>query len=251
MSFLGRNNFYYDVALGNVSDQSITHKFGRNPDIATASGFEAVWNGGGSYTGHDPSAAETVEVFSSDANDAAAGTGARTVQVYGLDSDWAEQNETVTLNGATAVDTANTYIRLNRMIVRTVGSTGSNEGTITARQNVTTANVFAVMPIGYNQTMIAAWTVPSATDRNAFIQAWYASLAGKTSANCNVRLLARPFGECFQVKEEIALMGAGSSYIYRRYDSPKGPFAAKTDIVVEADTDTNNTGLAAGFDLIF
>lgn len=47
------------------------------------------------------------------------------------------------------------------MIVLTAGSGGENAGTITCRHTTTTANVFAVMPEGFCQTMIAATTVPS------------------------------------------------------------------------------------------
>jgi hypothetical protein len=236
-----------EVAKGDIPGVSLLHKFGRNPDIDTAAGFEAIWNGGGAYTGHDATAAETVEVFSSDANDASAGTGARTVEVFGLDSNFAEQNETVTLNGVTAVDTASTYIRLDRAIVRTAGSGAVNAGAITARQNVTTANVFMVLPIGYNQTMISAWTVPA--DKTAYLLAWGASLAGKTQANCNIRLKVRPENEVFQVKEEFSISATGSSAWTRDYDIPKLILTEKTDIYIEADTDSNDSGVSGYFDL--
>ncbi len=224
------------------------NKFGRNADIDTASGYEAIWNGGGSYTGHEAIAAETVEVFSSDANDASAGTGARTVQVYGLDASWDEQNEIVTLDGVTAVDTAGTYIRLDRMIVRSAGSGAENAGSITARQKTTTANIFAVLPAGYNQTMIAAYTIPNGYE--AYVHDWYVTLGGANGSDVAARLRARPFGEVFQVKEEIGIKGVGSSSQQRIYRIPKGPFAEKTDICIQASSDANNTVVAAGFGLI-
>ena len=248
MSYFKNSDYYLEIATSDVAGRSLVHKYGQNPDIDTVSGFEAIWNAGGSYTGHDPTAAETVEVFSSDANDTAAGTGARTVQVYGLDATYAEQTETVTLNGVTAVDTVNDYIRLYRAIVRTAGSGGENAGDIAIRQKVTTANVFALMPAGYNQTMIAAYTVP--LGKSAYTLSWFCSLSKKTSATVTAHMKARPFGEVFQVKEEFSIGSGGSSYVQRIYSAPVGPYAAKTDIVVEADTDTNNTGVAAGFDLV-
>lgn len=240
--------FFLQLVRGQIRAHSHVHKFGRNPDIDTASGYEAIWNGGGDYTGFDATAAEVVEVFSSDAADDAAGTGARTIELFGLDANFAEVSETVSLDGTTAVDTTNSYIRLHRGIVRTAGTGGVNAGTITARQKVTTANIFMVIPIGYNQTMIAAYTVPA--DKSAFLYCWSAGLAGNVNADCSVRLKMRPENEVFQVKEELAVQGAGSSYIIRDFLFPKGIISEKTDIVIEANTDVNNTAVAGSFDLV-
>ena len=241
------NSFWLEVAKGDVAGHSAVHKFGRNPDIDTG-GFEAIWNGGASYTGFDATGAEIVEVFSSDVADDVAGTGALTLQVYGLDANYLEQNETVILTGATPVDTVNSYLRLDRMIVRSAGSGGQNAGTLTARQKVTTAVVFAVMPIGYNQTMIAAYTIPAA--KTGYITSWYAALSKKVAAFSNVRLRVRPFGEVFQVKEEVTVSSTGSSTLPRNYHIPKNDLAAKSDIYVEADSSANDNGVSAGFDLI-
>lgn len=242
------SDFFLEVAQGLVPGVGFVHKFGRNPDIDLGGGFEAIWNGGGDYTGHDATAAETVEVFSSSATDNSAGSGARTLEVYGLDSSWAEQSEVISLSGATPVDTANTYIRMNRMIVRTAGGNLSNAGTLTARQNVTTANVFAVMPVGYNQTMIAAYTIPNG--KTGHLMSWYASFSGNTKGVSDVRFLARPEGEVFQVKEELSIFADGSSFVQRGFDVPKGSYAEKTDIVITADSDTNNVAISAAFDLL-
>lgn len=247
MSYFGSTEWLVEVAKGNVPGHSLLHKFGRNPDIDTG-GFEDIWGGGASYTGFDAVAAETVEVFSSDANDTSAGTGARTVEVYGLDVSYVEQDEIVTLTGVTAVDTVNTYLRLDRMIIRSAGSGGKNAGTITARQKVTTANIYAALPIGYNQTMIAASTIPAA--KTGYPLSWFMSLSGKTSANHAVQLLYRPLGEVFQVKEEVALMGSGTSYVHRIFRATNEPIVEKTDIVIRADSDTNNTAISAGFDIL-
>ena len=241
-----QTNYYLEISHGNIAGHTHVHKFGRNPDIDGA--FEAIWGGGGAYTGHNATAAEIVTVSSSDVNDTSAGTGARTVQVYGLDTNYLEINEIVTLAGTTLVDTVNSYIRLNRVIVRSAGSGVGNAGLISVAQKTTTANIFAVMPIGYNQTMIAAYTIPAG--KTGYIMQWSAGLSGKTNASCNVRLRMRPLNEVFQVKEEFSLQGSGSSYMHRSYTTPKAGLTAKTDIFIEADTDAANTGVAADFGLI-
>lgn len=235
------------VALGLIPGVKSIHKYGRNPDIDVISGFEAIWNGGGEYTGFNAVAAEIVTVVSSDAADDSAGTGARTIKLFGLDTNGFEQTEIVTLDGATPVDSVKEYLRLDRAKCMTAGSGGTNAGVITIRQKTTTANIFAVLPIGYGSTMIAAYTIPAG--KVGLYDAWFSSFAGKTTADCNVRLNKRESGGCWQVQEEHTLRSAGSSAFPREFKVPKDGLPALTDIYVSADTDANDTGLAAGFDL--
>lgn len=252
----GLSDFFLEVARDRIPGHNHIHKFGKNPDIDIASGFEAVWGGGGDYTGFNATAAEVVELFSSDdADNGATATGALTVRIYGLDTNLAEITEDVTLDGVTKVDTSKSYIRLNRVLVLTAGSTGSNEGTITARQKVTTANIFAVMRIGNNQTTIAAYTVPA--DKTAYLLSWFGALAKKQSAFSNVRILMRQLGSVFQLKEEFDIASTGSSYVQRMYKVPKGDddssapgIPAGTDIKIMADSSADGHAISAGFDLL-
>lgn len=105
---------------------------GYNPDIDAATNPETLWEPGGLYVWQ--TAAETLEMLSSSASDAAAGVGARTVRVSGLDASWVEQSEVVTLNGVGVVALVNSYLRINHIEVVTAGSTRSNVGTITLRR---------------------------------------------------------------------------------------------------------------------
>lgn len=159
---LQTSDFLTEVARGSVNGYEIGTKFGRNPVINTNTTPEDVWNGGSTYTGFPTGSPETVQVFSSDANDTSAGTGARTIRFYGLKSSTSSiyESEDVTMNGTTEVTTTSTWYRINRAIVLTAGSGGENAGTITIRHSTTTANVFVQMP-SFNQTTIAAYTVPA------------------------------------------------------------------------------------------
>jgi hypothetical protein len=56
-----------EVAQSKFPNQAINKKFGRNSDIDV--GGEDVWNGGGIYTGHNCTVAETLEFFSDNASD--------------------------------------------------------------------------------------------------------------------------------------------------------------------------------------
>jgi len=78
---------------------------------------------------------QQLKIKSTTANDTNGGTGAWTVKIYGLDSNYAEISETVTMNGTTAVTTVNSYIAVNYMKVVTVGTLKVNDGNIIIRNN--------------------------------------------------------------------------------------------------------------------
>lgn len=154
-------DFFFDVSRGKFSGISTNVAFGNNDDIDTTSTPEDIWANGGTYTGFPTGSAETIECFSSDANDTAAGTGARTARLTGLDANFDIQTVDISLNGTSATTTAETWSRMNMIQVLTAGSGGENAGTITCRHSSTTANVFAVVPAGNNQSTIGAFTVPN------------------------------------------------------------------------------------------
>ena len=246
---VGVKDFFLEVAKGNIAGHSVVNKFGSVPDVDSATTFVAVWEGAqGDYLGFNATAAEIATVASSDANDTSAGTGARTVRVMGLDENFEEQEEDVILNGTSLVDTVKSYIRLHRAKVLTAGTGGSNAGVISIAQKVTTANVFAEMPIGNNMTMIAAFTIPAGKD--AYVYDWFVGINKKTASAMNARLLMRPPGGVFQVKEELAINSAGTGYVSREYTLPKNTIAGKTDIVIVVNSDSVNASASAGFDLI-
>lgn len=83
------------------------------------------------------STAAALDISSSSANDAAAGTGARTVTVYGLDSAGKMQTETIALNGQTAVTTTKTFWRVFGIQVATAGTGRKNAGDIYAVKTTT------------------------------------------------------------------------------------------------------------------
>ena len=153
--------FELQVARGQISYHKTIFKFGFNSDIDNS--LETVWAQGGLYS--HPSSASTMTVSSSSTADTSAGTGARTVEIFGLDADYNEVSETITLNGQTAVTTTNTYLRMNRAIVRSAGSGEQNAGVIYVGTGTVTAGVpankYATIAVGDNQTLMCVWTVPA------------------------------------------------------------------------------------------
>ena len=151
---------------GAVTGRTSVEIVGRNADIDTTTDPEDVWSVGSTYTGHPTSTTPiTAEVYSSDANDTSAGTGMRTCRVTYLatSTSTSYSTEDVTLSGATGVNMSNTSYRIIKVEGLTYGSGGTNAGTITVRDNVTTANVYAQVPIGYGQSAAFAYTVPQSS----------------------------------------------------------------------------------------
>jgi hypothetical protein len=118
--------FYLQIRKGKIMGHSAFSKGGANPSTGTT--WATVWPEGGVVT--YPSSATTLTVSSTDANDTSAGTGLRTLKVKGLDATFTEIEETLTLNGQTAVTTTNSYYRIQSLSGETAGSTGSNEGIV-------------------------------------------------------------------------------------------------------------------------
>jgi hypothetical protein len=166
------------IAEGKLSDRFIVNKFGRNLDIGTGSVPEDIWGGGGPYTGFPSGSAEAVRITSASASDTAAGTGARSVFIEGLDSNWNRQSELLSTNVLTPVVSANTYRRVNRAYIVAAGSGGVNAGNITVQHNVTTANIFAVIQAGFGQSKQAVYTVPAGY--TAYLRSMGSSILGVT-----------------------------------------------------------------------
>jgi hypothetical protein len=155
--------FELQVARGQIAWHNPLFKFGNNPSVGDT--LETIWAEGCLYS--YLTAATVLKVSSSSTDDTSAGTGARTVQLYGLDGDYNEINELVTLNGQTPVNTTQSFLRINRMVVRSAGSGGANAGVIYAGTGTVTtgvpANVYASVNgvTGSNQSLMALWTVPA------------------------------------------------------------------------------------------
>lgn len=148
------------VTLGLVPGCTRVATLGTNPVAAASDSF---WPGSTPYP-WIPSA-RTLEVVSSSASDVAAGAGARTVLVQGLDANYNQISEVVTLNGTTVVALANMYLRLNSALLTGAGSSMTNVGTITFRDTGAgaTRGIIPVDPDGQGIGFLSqsAYTVPA------------------------------------------------------------------------------------------
>jgi len=240
--------FELQVARRQIAWHYTVHKFGFNSDIDDT--LETVWAQGGLYS--YLAAATQLSVSSSSANDTSAGTGARTVTLSGLDANYAEISETVTLNGQTAVTTTNSYLRIFRMVVNSAGSGGQNAGVIYAGTGTVTAGVpankYATIVIGDNQTLMAIWTVPA--NHTAYLLQTDVTVATtQNNKYCTASLVARPFGEVFQVKDRFVKAESQTTLTY----SLPLKFEEKTDIEYRAIGDSAGADIAisAAFEIIY
>ena len=243
------NNFYTEVAKGNVPQHSAINKFGHNDSVVITG--EDIWSGGGTY-GFYPSSAQSMEIVSDNVNDTSAGTGARTVQVFGLDSNWDEIDETVTLNGTTAVSLVNNYIRVYRSIVLTAGSNETNLGNISV-QISGGGTVGAYIAADDGQTQQAVYTIPNG--KTGYFLKWYVGFDDndKNGEAAGFKWRSRPnniSNGAWQTKGQISCVNIGSSWWQYEYTVPETKLLEKTDIRVECFETTATVGVVGGFDIL-
>jgi len=243
--------FNLQVARGQIAYHESIYKFGNNPQVADS--IETIWPQGGLYS--YLSAATVLKVSSGSTDDTSAGTGARTVELSGLDGDYNEISEVVTLNGQTAVNTTQSYLRINRMIVRSAGSGGANAGIIYAGTGTVTtgvpANIYATINgDGSNQTLMALWTIPAGY--TGYLMQYDVSngTTSNTPAVCTLFLVARPYGEVFQTKDIKSL--TTGMHIENTLVIPV-EFAEKTDIEVRAISSSASVtfDISSAFEMLY
>ena len=232
-------DFGLEAARGNVEGVSIINKFGRNPDIDTTQ--EVIWDGGGSYT--YSTTADITHIVSDNAGDT------MEIEVQGLDSDWSQVTQPVTLTGTTAAALTTPLIRCFR--ARNLSATAAlgniQIGVGTTTNNFTAGNLRAQITQGYEQTLMAIYTIP-AGKTGYLLNFWGNMNKSNTSGAADVSIWARSFGGVFRINAPTGLVAAGSSHFQHVYTAyPVG--LEKTDIEMTGQGSTNNFDISAGFDL--
>jgi hypothetical protein len=225
----------------------LDEKFGKNPSVTTT--IEDIWDYGGTRT--DQSAAKTLALSSADTDDDAAGTGARTVQIWGVDGSYNFQTEVVTMDGTTQVDTVYQYLFIYRMKCLTFGSQGVNDGAIYAYDTSdtngtpgvpdTATKVFAMINDTKVQTLMACFMMP--VDYEGYVIKHYFDY-GSTAAKflADAELCLKEFGEGYAVKNSIgALLMEKEDMLY---------VPPKSIVKLRASASAA-TAIYGGFDLIY
>ncbi len=231
------------ISRGHTLGYRAIYKFGYNPDVNGDE--ETVWEQGGNYPWLDN--AVTMFVSSTSVNDISGGSGANTILIQGLDEDYNEIEETITLNGQTQVATQLSYLRLYRAFVTLAGSSGTSGGTIYigssgATGGVPNGTVYGSLAIG-NQTQIAAYTVPAG--HTLYIdEINFTAALNTANKRVNISFHTREIGSnVFRTRFVNILQ---SNQLLQTFKYPQG-YAEKTDLECRVSTNTTNNPIAASF----
>ncbi len=223
-------DFNLQVSRNHIPFHEPLFKYGYNPLIINAN--ETIWDGGGIYA--YPSSNLTMTVTSS-----SAGTdeGVK-VTLFGLDANYVEQSEEVTLNASGVATTDNTYLRVNRAYV-------SGDTAPAGDINITNASTtYAKITAGENQTLMAVYTVPAG--KNLFLKEVSFTHGTETSgAFMTVRLMVKSYGGVFRTAIKVDV--TGKELVFPLNYPLK--ITEKSDVEVRAICSKNqNNAIAATFE---
>lgn len=166
MSYITDREFYLEVKKGNIKGHSIVQKFGRNKAVPSGA-IEPIVMGGKWPT---PTEAKQLRVRSTSADDTALSiTGAREIEIWGLNENYEEVSEVITLNGLTPVLTVKTFIRIYRAYITKSGAyasqiQSSHLGDIivedSAGVGIWLSIDIAVGTFGVGQSQVGCYSVP-------------------------------------------------------------------------------------------
>ncbi len=258
----GPSSLPLDVAAGKYKRLSHDNKFGCSVNVDGAAATD-IWDGSADAPRAAqpiwlaPTAATLHNITSSDDTDGKTGSpnavGARTVRVYGLKTwDTAETSEDITLDGTTAVSTANSYVIIHRIKVLTSGATSVNAGVIKATAAAAGTKVTAEISVGHGQTLMAIYGIPST--QTAFLTTLYGGiLRGVAGAHADLTLLWTPDVEnqpaIFQTKHITSVDQEGTTRMQHMYN-PYVAYAGPGILKLQATASANDVTVTAGFDLI-
>ena len=237
--------FELQVARGQIVGHRSVTVFGFNPDVDQTE--VSVWPLPSLIA--RPSAALQMRVSSTDINDTAAGTGARTIVIEGLDADYNEITETVTLNGQTFVLTTAAFLRINYAYVATAGSSASAAGDIYIGTGTVTAGVpatvYDIIKFNYNDTISGTYTVPAG--HSAYLsQGLFSTGQASGSTQVQGRLLASGIDGIRRTAAVTTLNNGVADYVF---EYPV-PFLEKTTIEATAIGSANNNSVSSMFILV-
>ena len=227
--------FDLQVSRNQIYDHKIIFKFGFNPDINGDE--ETIWDAGGIYAYPSSAVAMTV---TTDAATPANDNGVKVI-VFGLDEDYNEVNQEVTLAGAGTATTTQTFLRVFRAYV-------SGSQAPTGNLNITNGSTtYARITLNENQTLMAMWTVPAGY--TGYFDHFNVA-TGTTNANqyVAIRAIQRNFGGVFRtmIKQTIGSGGVADFVIKYPIEVQE-----KTDIEMRASSSGSNNLVSADFSVVY
>lgn len=237
--------FELQVARGQITFHQSVTIFGYNDDVDTS--LETVWPQGGilPYL----LSASVLSVSSDSANDASGGTGARTVQIEGLDANHNSISEVVTLNGQTAVSTTKQYLHINGLYVLTAGSLDGAAGNIYFGTGTVTlgvpAVIYDIIKYDYNARLTGSYTVPAGYTAYVSQGLFSSGQAGGSNAVTG-RLVTRGTNN-IRLTAAVATLNNGTANYVFEYPIV---IPEKTTVEAQAFGSSNNNACSSMFILV-
>jgi len=219
-------DFALQLARGHVANHANKHRFGFNPDVDAT--YEIIWSKGGSLT--YPTTAAIASINS------ASGNSGSEITIQGLDANYLEVSDTITLDSNGDGSTTQTFLRINRAFV-------SNDDEISSDLDITVGgNVQARIPSDHQQTMQIIHTVPA--NKTAYLTQLNGGVSEKEK-NVEMQIFVRRPGGVFRSLDFVAFQ---TSTFEKHYPIPL-QIPEKSDIQLLAKC-AGNSVISGNIDLI-
>jgi hypothetical protein len=221
---------YLNISRGLVKGTKHIHKFGAVPSMSTGT-TGSVWDVNDTiYPWTTLTAASTLTLAANVADNGLS------VTIYGLDANYNEIDETVTIS-AGAATTTKSFLRVYRAF-----ASAPNTNNIDIKVSSTT---IARITAGLAQTLMAVYTVP--TGYTGYLL--HGTMTAQASADATGNMFVRYFGQTsFRVGHSFEVSGSGGQYDYT-FGVPIS-IPEKSDIDVRVTTRSNNGRYTAAFDIV-
>lgn len=229
---------YLNIARGLVKGTTFIHKFGAVPSMSNGT-TGTIWDKNDTvypWSAFDTPGILTIATTAANGSSSTADTG-KQVTILGLDENYNEVSETITISGASGTGTK-TFARVYRAFLT---DTVSNVTQIRVSRGAT--EVLRIQ-IDLAQTLMAIYTVPAGY--NGYLCQGVASI--EYGGDATINMFVRYPGGPFRIGHSGEVAGTGMPYHYNFTVPIKLP--PKTDIDVRAVVRSNNSRVTAAFDII-
>jgi len=218
--------FELQVARTQIMGHNTVNIYGYQTSVTTS--VIPLWENATTYT--YPSSAITMNL---------AGTSGDTakITIVGLDANYLQISETLTLSGATAVPTVNKYFRINSMFV-TSGSASNPSGAVTLK-DVTNTTTYAQINAGIGRTQMAIYTVPAGYTLYLSRVNAYTSFNGNNANYVTYRNQSITSNGVVTVTQQSPF-----TQFYSAQRVMPRPFTEKTDLQIQFSTSTGTAAIS-------
>lgn len=223
--------FELQVARDQIPGHSALHKFGAVPSMSINT-TGTIWDINDTlYPWSALTAASTLTVDRASASDAN-----KTITLQGLDANYNQISENVTLTNATGNATTQSFIRVYRAFMH--NGSAANVGNIDIKISTT---IIARITAGKAQTLMGVYTVPAGYS----LYLTQGVMSVQSGADATGNFFVRYGGEsAFRIAHTFEV--ASAEYFYAFHVPFKLP--EKSDVDIRADLRSNNARITAAFD---